>query len=173
MTIPSGIFKAYDVRGLYPQELDEAVAERIGCALAQQLAASTIGVGMDPRPSSPSLLEAFAAGASAAGAAITDFGAVPTEMLYFGVASLGLDGGVMVTASHNPPQYNGMKLVEAGALPLSGDQGIPELMKRAQSLDVLPEASQRSDTSSSTSIPPTSSTCARSPTSTRSSRTRS
>jgi phosphomannomutase len=140
MTIPSSIFKAYDVRGLYPQELDEDTAERIGFALAQQLGAATLGVGMDPRPSSPSLLEAFAAGAGRASAAITDLGTVPTEMLYFGVASLGLDGGAMVTASHNPPRYNGMKLVEAGALPLSGDQGIPELMQRVQAPGALPDA---------------------------------
>ena len=65
MTIPDGIFKAYDIRGLYPQELDEAAAERIGCALAQQLGASRLGAGMDPRPSSAGLLEAFAAGAAA------------------------------------------------------------------------------------------------------------
>jgi phosphomannomutase len=140
MTIPSGIFKAYDVRGLYPQELDEDAAERIGCALAQQLEASTLGVGMDPRPSSPGLAAAFTAGAARAGAAVTDFGMVATEMTYFGVASLGLDGGAMITASHNPPQYNGMKLVEAGALPLSGDQGIPELMGRAQSEAAMPQA---------------------------------
>jgi phosphomannomutase len=140
MTLHSGIFKAYDVRGLYPDELDEAGAERIGFALARQLGAATLGVGMDPRPSSPGLLEAFASGAGRAGAAVTDIGTVPTEMLYFGVASLGLDGGAMVTASHNPPRYNGMKLVEAGALPLSGDQGIPELMRLAQAADVLPDA---------------------------------
>ena len=138
MTLPDSIFKAYDVRGLYPEELDETGAERIGLALAQQLGAASLGVGMDPRPSSPGLLEAFAAGAGRAGVAVTDFGTVPTEMLYFGVASLGLDGGAMVTASHNPPRYNGMKLVEAGALPLSGDQGIPELMRRAQALRELP-----------------------------------
>jgi phosphomannomutase len=138
MTIPDGIFKAYDVRGLYPQELDEPAAERIGFALAQQLGARRLGVGMDPRPSSTSLLEAFAAGAAAAGAATVDFGLVPTEMLYFGVASRELDGGAMVTASHNPPQYNGMKLVGAGALPLSGDQGIPELKQRSQAVSTLP-----------------------------------
>ena len=138
MTIPDGIFKAYDVRGLYPQELDEGAAERIGCALAQQLGAVRLGAGMDPRPSSTGLLEAFAAGAAAAGASTVDFGLVPTEMLYFGVASRGLDGGAMVTASHNPPQYNGMKLVGEGALPLSGDSGIPELKERSQALDELP-----------------------------------
>ena len=141
MTIPDDIFKAYDIRGLYPQEVDEAAAERIGCALAQQLGATRLGTGMDPRPSSIGLLEAFAAGAAAAGASTVDFGLVPTEMLYFGVASRGLDGGVMVTASHNPPQYNGMKLVGDGALPLSGEQGIPELKQRSQALVELPARS--------------------------------
>ena len=84
MTIPDGIFKAYDGPGLYPEELDELGAERIGFALAQQLGARRLGVGMDPRPSSTSLLEAFAAGAAAAGAGTVDFGLVPTEMLYSG-----------------------------------------------------------------------------------------
>ena len=140
MTIPDGIFKAYDVRGLYPQELDEAAAGRIGYALARQLGASRLGAGMDPRPSSAGLVQAFAAGAAAAGTGTVDFGLVPTEMLYFGVASRGLDGGAMVTASHNPPQYNGMKLVGEGALPLSGDAGIPELKERAQAVADLPEA---------------------------------
>jgi len=140
MTIPEAIFKAYDVRGLYPAELDEATAERIGCALAQQLGARTLGVGMDPRPSSRGLLEAFAAGAAAAGASILDIGLVATEMLYFGVADRRLDGGAMVTASHNPPQYNGMKLVGEGALPLSGEQGMPELMRRTLALGGLPQA---------------------------------
>jgi phosphomannomutase len=95
-------------------------------------------VGMDPRPSSAGLVEAFAAGVAAGGASTVDFGLVPTEMLYFGVASRGLDGGAMVTASHNPPQYNGMKLVGEGALPLSGDAGIPELKQRSQALGELP-----------------------------------
>lgn len=138
MAIPQSIFKAYDVRGVYPDELDEATAERIGCALARQLDARSMGVGMDPRPSSPGLLDAFAAGAAAGGAAVLDLGLVATEMLYFGVAERGLDGGAMVTASHNPPQYNGMKLVGAGALPLSGEQGMPELMRRTLALGALP-----------------------------------
>ena len=138
MDIPKAIFKAYDVRGLYPAELDEATAERIGFALSQQLGARSMGVGMDPRPSSPGLLEAFAAGAAAAGASVLDVGLVPTEMLYFGVAERRLDGGAMVTASHNPPQYNGMKLVGEGALPLSGEQGMPELMRRTLALGELP-----------------------------------
>ncbi len=136
--IPDAIFKAYDIRGLYPQELDEEVAARIGYALAQQLGATTLGVGADPRPSSPGIREAFAAGAAAAGAGAVDFGMIPTEMLYFGVASRGLSGGAMITASHNPPQYNGLKLVGEGALPLSGEQGIPELKQRTQAVGELP-----------------------------------
>ena len=138
MTVSAGIFKAYDVRGLYPQEIDAGVAERIGFALAQQLSAARLGAGRDPRPSSPELLEAFAAGAAAAGASFVDFGMVATEMLYFGVASRGLSGGAMITASHNPPQYNGMKLVGEGSLPLSGEQGMPELARRTMALDALP-----------------------------------
>ncbi len=134
MTIPREIFKAYDVRGLYPEELNEAAAERIGYALAQQLGAAILGAGRDARPSSPGLLRAFAAGAAVAGARTLDFGLVPTEMSYFGVASRRLDGGAMITASHNPPQYNGLKLVSDGALPLSGEQGMPELMERAVAL---------------------------------------
>jgi phosphomannomutase len=140
MTISEGIFKAYDVRGLYPEEVDAGVAERIGAALAAQLGAKRLAVGGDPRPSSPELASAFAAGANGAGASVTDFGAIATEMLYFGVAERGFDGGAMVTASHNPRQYNGMKLVAGGALPLSGDSGIPELKQRVLAMDSPPHA---------------------------------
>jgi phosphomannomutase len=130
MTIPAAIFKAYDVRGIYPTEVNAAVAQRIGAALVEQLGARRVAVGGDPRPSSPELGEAFAAGAAGAGAQVIDLGAIATEMLYFAVADGGLDGGAMVTASHNPRQYNGMKLVAQGALPLSGEQGMPELCRR-------------------------------------------
>jgi phosphomannomutase len=130
MSISPDIFKAYDVRGVYPREIDAAVAERIGAALVRQLSAAKVAVGGDPRPSSPELAAAFSAGANAAGAEVVDFGTIATEMLYFAVAERGLDGGAMVTASHNPKQYNGMKLVAAGALPLSGEAGIPELKQR-------------------------------------------
>ena len=151
--ISDSIFKAYDVRGLYPQELDEETARIIGAALAQQLGASVLGAGMDPRPSSRGLLDAFAAGAATCGAETVDFGLVPTEMLYFGVASRGLGGGAMVTASVNPPQYNGMKLVGAGALPLSGDAGIPELRQRCQSMASYSESgSSKLSTFASSSV---------------------
>lgn len=132
--IAEGIFKAYDIRGLYPEELDESVAEVIGAALAGQLGASRLAVGWDPRPSSERLAAAFAAGAASVSARTVAFGLVPTEMLYFGVASRGLGGGAMITASHNPPQYNGLKLVGEGALPLSGDAGIPELKQSCLSM---------------------------------------
>jgi phosphomannomutase len=126
------------VRGLYPEQIDADVAERIGRALAQQLGARRLAVGADPRPSSPELAAAFAAGAAAAGAPVTSFGTVPTEMLYYGVAERGFDGGAMITASHNPKEYNGLKLVGEGALPLSGEAGIPELMKRVLELKPSP-----------------------------------
>ena len=138
MTVSPDVFKAYDVRGLYPQELDAEGARRIGAALAAQLGARRLAVGHDPRLSSPELAAAFAVGAEWAGARVTDFGMVPTEMLYFGVAERGFDGGVAVTASHNPPQYNGMKLVGEGALPLAGDAGIPELKRRVLDMDPVP-----------------------------------
>jgi len=138
MTVSPDVFKAYDIRGLYPQELDAEGARRIGAALAAQLGARRLAVGHDPRLSSPELAEAFAVGAEAAGAQVTGFGMIPTEMLYFGVADRGLDGGAAVTASHNPAQYNGMKLVGEGALPLSGDAGIPELKRRVLDMDPAP-----------------------------------
>ena len=145
MGVQGDIFKAYDVRGMYPSEIDERVAELIGYAFAQQLGAKHLGVGRDARLSSPELRTGFARGALAAGARIVDFGEVATEMLYFGVASRGLDGGAMVTASHNPKAYNGMKLVAEGALPLSGEQGMPELRQRVFDLEAagMPRSPER------------------------------
>jgi phosphomannomutase len=142
MTVSPDAFKAYDIRGLYPQELDAEGARRIGAALAAQLGARRLAVGHDPRLSSPELAAAFAVGAEAAGAQVTGFGMIPTEMLYFGVADRGFDGGAAVTASHNPPQYNGMKLVGEGALPLSGDAGIPELKRRVLDMERAPAAGE-------------------------------
>ena len=142
MTVSPDAFKAYDIRGLYPQELDAEGARRIGAALAAQLGARRLAVGHDPRLSSPELAAAFAVGAESAGAQVTGFGMIPTEMLYFGVADRGFDGGAAVTASHNPPQYNGMKLVGEGALPLSGDAGIPELKRRVLDMDAAPAAAE-------------------------------
>jgi len=122
-----GIFKAYDIRGLYPAELDADVFRRIGSALVDYLGAKRIAVGRDCRLSSPELAAGLVAGARARGAAVTDIGVVATDMLYYYVARNELDGGAIVTASHNPKQWNGVKLVRRGALALSGDAGIREI----------------------------------------------
>jgi phosphomannomutase len=118
------VFKAYDVRGLYPAELDEAGAEAIGRAYVEQFEPRRIAVGRDMRLSSLSMQEAFMRGAAAAGADVLDLGLVGTEMVYFAVGSLGLEGGAMVTASHNPKEYTGLKLVRRGALPVGGESGL-------------------------------------------------
>ena len=125
------VFKAYDVRGLYPAELDEAGAEAIGRAYIEQFEPRRIAVGRDMRLSSPSMQEAFMHGAAAAGADVLDLGLVGTEMVYFAVGSLGLEGGAMVTASHNPKEYTGMKLVRRGALPVGGESGLLDVRDRA------------------------------------------
>jgi phosphomannomutase len=126
-TIEPGIFKAYDVRGLYPEELDAEVYRRIGCALVDYLGARHIAVGRDCRLSSPELAAGFIAGARSSGASVTDIGVVSTDMLYYHVARNDLEGGAIVTASHNPKQWNGVKMVRRGALALSGDEGLREI----------------------------------------------
>jgi phosphomannomutase len=126
-----GIFKAYDVRGLYETELDEAGAYAIGRAFVEEFDARKIAVGRDMRVSSPTIAEAVRDGAADCGADVLDLGLVGTEMVYFAVGELGLDGGIAVTASHNPKQYAGMKIVRAGALPVGGDSGLLEVRDRA------------------------------------------
>ncbi|HEY2208814.1 MAG TPA: phosphomannomutase/phosphoglucomutase [Gaiellaceae bacterium] len=125
------VFKAYDVRGIYPDELDEAGAEAIGRAYVEQFEPRRMAVGRDMRLSSPAMQEALMRGAASAGADILDLGLVGTEMVYFAVGSLGLEGGAMVTASHNPKQYTGMKLVRRGALPVGGESGLLDVRDRA------------------------------------------
>jgi len=121
------IFKAYDIRGLVPEQLHPEVARRVGRAFALYLGAGRIAVGRDCRLSSPDLSRAFIEGVRSQGAAVVDVGVVGTDVLYFAVASRDLDGGAIVTASHNPKQWNGLKLVRRGALALSGDAGIKEI----------------------------------------------
>ena len=132
-TIDPGVFKAYDIRGIYPDQLDEDLARRIGRAFVAYLGAQRIAVSRDMRLSSPALAAAFTDGALAQGADVVDFGMLGTDMLYYAVARDGFDGGAQITASHNPGQYNGMKLVRSQALPLSGDAGISDI--RAMILD--------------------------------------
>jgi phosphomannomutase len=129
--LQSKVFKAYDVRGIYPDELDEAGAEAIGRAYVEQFEPRRMAVGRDMRLSSPAMQEALMRGAAAAGAEVLDLGPVGTEMVYFAVGSLGLEGGAMVTASHNPKEYTGMKLVRRGALPVGGESGLFDVRDRA------------------------------------------
>lgn len=121
------IFKAYDVRGIYPTELDERVFRDIARAFVTFLNAKTIGVGTDMRVSSPSLAAAFIDGALSQGCDVVEYGMIATDMIYYGVATDGLDGGAQITASHNPKQYNGCKMVGKGNVPLSGDSGISDI----------------------------------------------
>jgi phosphomannomutase len=121
------IFKAYDIRGLYPGDLDERIAQQIGRAFVSYLGARRIAVTRDMRVSSPAIAAAFIEGARTQGADVVDYGLAGTDMLYFAVAAYGFDGGAQITASHNPKQWNGMKLVRRDALPLSGDAGIGDI----------------------------------------------
>jgi phosphomannomutase len=125
------VFKAYDVRGIYPDELDEEGAYAIGRAYAEQFEPRKIAVGWDMRISSPAMADAVMRGASEAGVDVLELGMVGTEMLYIAVGDLGLDGGVEVTASHNPKEYTGMKIVRRGALPVGGESGLLEIRDRA------------------------------------------
>ena len=132
---PAGIFKAYDIRGLHGTEMDETTAEAIGRAFAhvlgrlrgKQPAELRIGLGRDMRLTAPAMAAALREGLVAEGATVLDAGMVATEMLYHLVGSRELDGGAMVTASHNPKAYTGVKLVREGALALSGDAGIGDV----------------------------------------------
>ena len=110
--------------GIYPGELDEAIARQIGRAFVAYLGAKRIAVGRDMRVSAPSIAAAFIEGAREQGADVVDYGMIATDMLYFAVARDGHEGGAMITASHNPKDYIGMKLVRAEAFPLSGEAGI-------------------------------------------------
>jgi phosphomannomutase len=134
MALDPKVFKAYDVRGLYPSELDEGGAEAIGRAYVEVFEPKMIAVGRDMRLSSPTMHEAFVRGSSGAGADVVDIGMVGTEMLYYAVGELGLDGGATITASHNPKDYTGAKIVRRGALPVGGDSGLLEIRDRALSL---------------------------------------
>jgi phosphomannomutase len=125
------VFKAYDARGIYPTDIDEDGAYAIGRAYVEQFEPKRIAVGRDMRVSAPAMAAAFSDGAADAGSDILDLGMVGTEMVYFAVGDLGLDGGVAVTASHNPKQYTGMKIVRAGALPVGGDSGLLDIRNRA------------------------------------------
>ena len=141
MSVPQEIFKAYDIRGLYGEQIDGDTAELIGRAFARVLGRLAgrptgelgIGLGRDMRLQAPELAERYRQGMLAEGVHVIDAGMVGTEMLYWLVGSRELDGGLMCTASHNPKAYTGAKLVRRGAIPLSGDAGIDDIRREIES----------------------------------------
>ncbi|MGQ9426841.1 phosphomannomutase [Gilvimarinus sp. F26214L] len=128
-------FKAYDIRGRVPDELNQDIAYRIGRAFAEYLQAKTVVVGHDIRLSSPELTDALVDGITDAGADVMHIGQCGTEEIYFATFDRGVDGGICVTASHNPIDYNGMKLVREGSRPISGDTGLLDIKKMAEAAD--------------------------------------
>ena len=140
--LDASIFKSYDIRGIYPSELNDDVAYRIGRCFIPLLGARRIVVGRDMRPSGTALFEAFARGASEAGADVVDIGLVSTDALYFAVGKFGFDGGVMITASHNPANYNGMKFTRSQAQAISLDTGLSQVRDCALSGELPPPASK-------------------------------
>lgn len=135
---PASCFKAYDLRGRVPAELDEGVAYRLGLAYAKRFRPASVAVGRDARLSGPSLQNALAWGLVHGGAQVLDLDLCGTEEIYFAAFQPGVDGGIMVTASHNPADWNGMKLVSAGAIPISGDSGLRELQAEVEFSNALP-----------------------------------
>jgi phosphomannomutase len=143
MKLNPEIFKAYDVRGVYPGEVNEDAARAIGAAFVVYLKARRIAVSRDMRLSSPSLAEAFIDGAVSQGCDVVDYGMMATDMLYFAVARDAHDGGVQITASHNPKQYNGMKMVRKDAWPLSGEEGLAEIRQMIAGDSIPPASAHR------------------------------
>ncbi len=138
-------FKAYDIRGRLPDELNEDIAYRIGRAYGEYLKPKDVVVGGDIRLTSEELKHALSEGLRDAGVNVLDIGLSGTEEIYFATFHLGVDGGVQVTASHNPIDYNGMKLVQAGAQPISGDNGLREIQQLAEENRFAEPAAKRGD----------------------------
>jgi phosphomannomutase len=139
--LSSSAFKAYDVRGVVPDELDAEGAYRLGRAYVAAFEPAVIAVGHDMRLTSPELSQAVAQGAADQGSDVVQLGEIGTEMLYFAVGEYGYEGGIQVTASHNPSRYNGMKIVRRGALPVGGDTGLDQI--KALATGRLPESPRR------------------------------
>ncbi len=136
------IFKAYDIRGIFPEQLNPDIAYRIGNALADYLKPKTIAVGRDMRISSNELHDMLICGIIDAGVDVVDLGLVSTDGMYFAVGKFDYDGGVMVTASHNPKEYNGFKICRRGAMPLSGQEGLDKIEEALEN-DTVIKSSER------------------------------
>ncbi len=142
-SLAAGVFKSYDIRGIYPSELNEQLAYDLGRAFVAELGVTSIVVGRDMRPSGVSLFEALARGANDAGAEVTDIGMVSTDALYFAVGKFDFSGGVMITASHNPAEYNGMKLTRDRAQAISLETGLAAMRDRIAEGNLGPLAQKR------------------------------
>lgn len=132
MAITIDSFKAYDIRGQIPNQMNAEICYRIGNATAEFLSAKTVVVGRDMRLTSDEFSKAVCEGLADAGVDVLDIGLCGTEMVYFGVMHTAADGGIMVTASHNPADYNGLKLVREQARPISADTGLADIRRLAE-----------------------------------------
>jgi len=121
------IFKAYDIRGVYPEDINEEDVYAIGRAVVEYLKPTRIGIGRDIRPSSPALFESFARGVMDSGCDVVDLGVISTPMVYFAAGRLDIDAAISLTASHNPIEYNGLKIALRGAIPVGEDSGLREI----------------------------------------------
>jgi len=139
-------FKAYDVRGKVPSELNPEIAYAVGRAYADVIKPKTVCIGYDIRLSGPDLYQAMADGLRSAGVDVVHLGLVGTEMVYFATAFYGYDGGVMITASHNPPEYNGLKMVHKESRPISGDSGLLDIEERSHHYLSQPRAAEGTGT---------------------------
>ena len=138
MEVTNKAFKAYDVRGVYPTEVNEEMAYRVGRIFSAMFAAETVVVGHDIRLSGPAIVAALTEGLRHGGTKVIDIGQCGTEMIYFATAHLKADGGIMVTASHNPKEYNGMKLVRRDARPIRAEPGVTALGELVAAATDLP-----------------------------------
>ncbi len=141
------IFKAYDIRGIYPSELNEDDSYHIGRAVVEHLRPKVLGVGRDIRASSPSLFESFARGVMDGGADVIDLGVITTPMVYFAAGRLEIDAAVSLTASHNPPEYNGLKIALRGAVPVGESTGLREIRDLALRKEWAPVSERGTQTS--------------------------
>src|SRR5665213_3101922 len=138
--IDMSIFKSYDIRGIVPSQLNDDIAYAIGRAFVEVLDRKNICIGRDMRPSGADFAAALSRGATDAGADVTEVGLISTDAIYFAVGHYGFDGGIMITASHNPAQYNGFKFCREEATAISIETGLAEIRDKAIAGDFAPAA---------------------------------
>ena len=142
MDLSDAVFKAYDIRGIYGEQIDEELAELVGRAYVAEVRPETVVVGHDMRPCAPSITDALVRGLTRGGANVTRIGLCSTPMLSFATGDGGYDGGIMVTASHNPAAYIGMKLARKGCVPMSRDAGIGSMAEKIRAGDLPDDAAE-------------------------------